>query len=205
MNTDLQTEQIILNAARALFTRKGFAAVRLQDIADEAGINRTLLHYYFRTKEKLFEKIFTEAIEQVFPNVQEILNSNEPLLSKIEQVISHYIDFAIAHPYLPTFVIHELNQNPDKIPAMLGNMKQKPELGKFMMEIQHAAQSGIIRPIQPIHLLINIISLCLFPFIAKPMMHAILGITDPVYAAFIAERKKVVTETIINSIKIPNS
>lgn len=205
MNTDKQTEQIILKAARDLFTRKGFAAVRMQDIADEAGINRTLLHYYFRTKEKLFEKIFTEAIEQVFPNVQEILNSDEPLFVKIEQLISQYIDFAMAHPYLPSFVIHELNQNPDKIPALLGNMKQKPELGKFLMGIQAMTQKGEIRPIQPLHLVINIISLCLFPFIAKPMMYGILGITDPVYAAFIAERKKVVTDTIINSIKIPNS
>ncbi len=205
MNKDKQTEQIILEAARGLFTRKGYAAVRLQDIADEAGINRTLLHYYFRTKEKLFEKIFTAAIERVFPNVQEILNSDETLFGKIENVISHYIDFAIAHPYLPTFVIHELNQNPDKVHELLGAVKQKPDLGKFIMELQGAVQAGKIRPIQPLHLLINIISLCLFPFIAKPMMHAILGISDPVYAAFIAERKKVVTDTIINSIKIPNS
>ena len=70
-----------------------------------------------------------------------------------------------------------------------------------MAEVEAEVKAGRIRPVQPVHLFINILSLCLFPFIAKPMMHAMLGISEPAYQTFISERKKVVTETIINSVR----
>ena len=98
---DQSTEQIILEAAKKVFVRKGMAGARMQDIADEAGINKALLHYYFRNKEKLFEMIFMEAAEKFFPRINAIFDSDQPLFEKIESFCEEYISVVMENPYLP--------------------------------------------------------------------------------------------------------
>ena len=95
------TEEKILSAARKIFTTKGMAGARMQDIANEAGINKALLHYYYRDKEKLFETIFLEEAQKFFPKINAIFQSDDPLFLKIEKFVDEYIDEMLENPYLP--------------------------------------------------------------------------------------------------------
>ena len=109
---DKSTEERILEAAKKVFVQKGMAGARMQDIADEAGINKALLHYYFSNKEKLFEMIFLEAASKLFPRINAIFSSDQPLFEKIESFCEEYIAVVMENPYLPLFVLYEINQDP---------------------------------------------------------------------------------------------
>lgn len=110
---DKNTEQKILDAARVVFTRQGFAAARMDDIATEAGINRALLHYYFRSKQKLFDVIFEENLSRFYRSFIEILSSELDLESKIRNLISAEIDMLLENRDLPLFIISEASRNPE--------------------------------------------------------------------------------------------
>src|SRR4051795_1256053 len=112
MKKDLSTEEKILNAAKKVFLTKGLEGARMQDIADEAGINKALLHYYFRSKDKLFETIFLQVANEFLPKVFAILQSEDSLFKKIELFCAAYIDQEIETPYVPIFIIREMNRDP---------------------------------------------------------------------------------------------
>ncbi|MEP6682516.1 MAG: TetR/AcrR family transcriptional regulator [Parafilimonas sp.] len=197
---DISVEQRILDAAKLVFVSQGMAGARMQDIADAAGINKAMLHYYFRNKEKLFETIFTEAFENLFPKVQSILESGQSVFKKIELVCVEYINQIQAMPYLPIFVLSEVNRQPD---AFLKKMwsKRKPPIKAFVEMIEVAVKQKQIQPIQPLQLLLNIISLSIFPFMAKPLLMHVSGISKKQYDSMMEERKKIVPQIIIQSIK----
>src|SRR6478672_7495746 len=109
---DQSTEEKILSAARKVFLNKGMDGARMQDIADEAGINKALLHYYFRSKDKLFEQIFMEVASAFLPKIFSILESEQTLFEKIELFCSEYISQEIKTPYVPIFILNEINRQP---------------------------------------------------------------------------------------------
>src|SRR5690606_17913886 len=112
---DISTEEKIIEAARKVFTQKGYAATRTRDIAEEAGINLALLNYYFRSKEKLFQLIMAEKVHQLFSVIFPIVNNDELTLEeKLEVMVENYINLLVAHPDLPLFVISEIKAHPDK-------------------------------------------------------------------------------------------
>jgi len=194
------TEQKILAAAKKVFLKEGMAGARMQDIADEAGINKAMLHYYFRSKEKLFEKIFTELSQHFFPRLIKIFESDEVLFRKIELFVEEYIDQMRPMPYLPIFVLNEVNRQPETfIKKMLGN--RKPPIKKFVDDVQEEVKKGIIRPINPLQLLLNIISLCVFPFVARPMFQVVTNIDKAMFDKILDQRKVDVSKFIIDAIK----
>ena len=197
---ELNTEQAILQAAKKIFIRKGMDGARMQEIADEAGINKALLHYYFRSKDKLFEAIFQDAILKFIPGMMEMLQSDLPLFKKIEIFTGNYIDAFIENPFIPGFIMHELSRDPSKIAAMVKNSGVRPEA--FISQINKEIKAGSIVPIDPYHLIVNILSMCIFPFAARPILLNVLFRNDPeALAGFIAKRKKEVPEFIINAIR----
>ena len=111
---DRTAEQRILVSAREIFHKRGFEGARMQEIADKAGINKALLHYYFRSKEKLFDAVFDEALKALLPKVKELLNAELPLFDKIKYFTENYITLLMKNMYLPVFVINEMYQNPEK-------------------------------------------------------------------------------------------
>ena len=194
------TEEKILAAAKKVFLKEGMAGARMQDIADEAGINKAMLHYYFRSKEKLFEKIFTELSQHFFPRLIKIFESDEVLFRKIELFVEEYIDQMRPMPYLPIFVLNEVNRQPETfIKKMLGN--RKPPIKKFVDDVQEEVKKGIIRPINPLQLLLNIISLCVFPFVARPMFQVVTNIDKAMFDKILDQRKVDVSKFIIDAIK----
>jgi TetR/AcrR family transcriptional regulator len=128
---DPGAEERILAAAKKVFTTKGMAGARMQDIADEAKINKALLHYYFRDKDKLFEVVFLEEAQKFFPKINGIFNSDAPLFEKIENFVNEYIDEMQENPYLPWFVMNEINRDPDQFMYKIWGKDNLPKPDKF--------------------------------------------------------------------------
>lgn len=195
------TEKIILDAARKVFIRKGFDGARMQEIADEANINKALLHYYFRSKDKLFMAIFVEVIQSfISSSVKLIQDPGHSVFDKIRLFVEKYISLIQENPYLPGFILNELNRRPDRLVGIFKSSGLK--LDNFYSQIKEEIREGKINPVEPEHLLINMISMCIFPFIGKPIINTIiLPATEKDFNLFIEERKRTVPEFIINSIK----
>lgn len=195
------TEAKILNAAKTVFIKRGMDGARMQEIADEAGINKALLHYYFRSKQKLFEAIFTNLVQQIFPKVINLCTSQEPIENKLKDFIENYIDVLSKNPLLPAFIIQEINRDVNfftNIFKSLG-LDHKRLISMFEYEMQR----GIIVRMNPRDILLNILSMCLFPFAAQPLMQLLLCDDDnKAYQKLIEERKTSVTQFVLNSILI---
>lgn len=198
---DSSTEKRILEAASKIFIQHGLSGARMQDIADEAGINKALLHYYFRSKDKLFETIFAEVAGRFLPRVNTILNSDLTLFEKIEGFCIEYMDNISKNPFIPLFVINEMNKQPKEFVKKLFK-SEKPRLETFFMQLNEAVKKNQIKPVDPFNLLMNTVSLCVFPFLAKPLFQLISGTNDAQFKAIIEERKKSVPALVIDSIKV---
>lgn len=198
---DTTTEAAILQVARKVFTQKGFSGARMQDIADEAGINKALVHYYFESKEKLFGLIFDQEFEKFFSSLGALISANIPLFIKIEQLVGLDIDRLSQFPDMPLFVINEVSRNPAMMAKRLKRLQQKSVLEAFQKQINSEIKKGNIKNICAEQLLINIQSLSVFPFIAKPMLKQVLQKTERDYQEMIQVRKKELAAFIINAIK----
>jgi len=193
-------QERILTAAKKVFLVKGMAGARMQDIADEAGINKALLHYYFRNKEKLFETIFKEASGQFFPKITDIIDSDIPLFQKIERFCREYINMMQQNAYLPLFVLNEVTKEPKRFKEKILKNRELP-FSKFVVQIEAEIKKKKIKPVNPGQLFLNMISLCIFPFIAKPMWMLASGIDEIHFNFFMEQRKTEVPKLIIESIK----
>jgi TetR/AcrR family transcriptional regulator len=200
MKKDLSTEEKILAAAKKVFLTKGMDGARMQDIADEAGINKALLHYYFRSKDQLFEKIFLEVSSAFLPKVFAILESESTLFEKIERFCGEYISQVITTPYVPIFILNEINRQPQAfLKKVFGT--NRPPVEKLIPQIQKEIKAGILKPIDPLQLLMNTLSLCLFPFVVSPMIQLVTGMGTKEFNALMEKRKREVPKMIIDSIK----
>ena len=194
------TEAQILNAAKQIFQTKGMDGARMQEIADKAGINKALLHYYYRSKQLLFEAVFKNAFSLLAPQLSAVLNDDSSIENKIKNFTSNYVSFIIKHPYLPNFIIQELNRNPEFILKLKEN-KDFPNLEKFKIQLTKDVSDGIIKPISAEQLFINILALNIFPFVAKPLIMAFTNTNNKSYNRLMENRKTEVSNFIINSIK----
>ncbi|MBK7289759.1 MAG: TetR/AcrR family transcriptional regulator [Chitinophagaceae bacterium] len=198
---NISAEEKILAAAHKVFTTKGMNGARMQDIADEAGINKALLHYYFKDKDKLFETIFVVEAQRFFPKITMIFQSDAPLFEKIENFVSEYIDEMQENPYLPWFVINEMNRDPEKFMDKVWGKENLPKPARFLEQIEEEIKAGRIKRINPIHLFMNMISMTIFPFLGKPMFVRNLRLSDKQFNEIIEQRKKEIPKFIIDSIK----
>jgi TetR/AcrR family transcriptional regulator len=196
----MTTEEKIFNAARIVFQKKGFAGARMQEIADEAGINKAMLHYCFKNKQLLFEAVFMNAFSQIAPQINAIFNSDETVFEKITQFTQSYISFVILNPFLPPFVIQEMNNNPEFVTRFFKN-KNTPNPSLLIEQIQKEIEAGIIKPIDSKQLVLDIFAMTVFPFAAHMMVKGILHVNDLEFNQMMEERKTTIAEQIINSIK----
>ena len=187
---DLSTEEKIKEAAQKVFMKKGYAATRTRDIADEAGINLALLNYYFRSKENLFELIMMEKLAKFFGAVAPVLNdSTASLEAKITTVVTNYIDLLTANPDLPLFILSEIRHNPERFASKLPLTK--------VVESHLIKQLAEKRPdINPLHFLMNILGMTVFPFIMKPVFHASAVLNEKNFSARMEERKALIPKWV---------
>jgi TetR/AcrR family transcriptional regulator len=206
---DGDTEQRILDAAHAVFLRHGTAGARMQEIAAEAGVNQALLHYYFRTKEQLARAAFERAGSQLMPAVIDEMAADTPLEEKVRRVIALEIDHLSRAPYLPGYIIGELAHHPERVPQLVAALTRgmTPEqfrprvFGTLRQQIEERVAAGTLRPIDPASFVVNLMSLCIFPFAARPMLQALLGLDAAAFGQFIAVRRQQLADFFLGALR----
>lgn len=203
---DLSTEEKIKVAAKKLFTQKGFAATRTRDIAEEAGINLALLNYYFRSKGKLFELIMWENLS-LFMGVmiENIKNNPRSFEDQLDFIVDKYIDMLLENPDLPFFVLNLLQSGhfeegniDNPILKGIGELRSS-----FLDTIRKDMEEGKIKNIHPLHIIANMMSLIIFPFIASSLLMARSGnINRKEFEQLMVERKKLIPEWIKGMIRL---
>lgn len=205
--TDLKekpTEELILDAAMKVFTKKGFAAARTEEIAKEAGINRALLHYYYRDKQTMFNLIFETRFKEFFKGLFVIFEAdNISLFEKIRRMVEHEINTLTKHPDLARFIITEIAQQPELLIEYGKKLGVNPRLfiEGFEKQVSKEVNAGVIKPIEGKELLINIMSMCIYPFVAKPIIQTMMAVDETTFYQMTEQRKKEVSEFIISAIK----
>jgi len=194
------TENQILIAARQVFISKGFEGARMQEIADQAGINKALLHYYFRSKEKLFEAVFSEVASNLFPAMKQMLEAELELKEKITLFIRIYLKALDENPFIPAFILNTLNTNPNSFLKYIKKSGLNPRL--LQKQIDDEAARGIIRTIKAEHLMVNIIAMCIFPFVARPIVQNIFDMNNEEYQLYLESRQTEIVDFVLKSITV---
>ncbi|HEY4217710.1 MAG TPA: helix-turn-helix domain-containing protein [Gemmatimonadaceae bacterium] len=201
-------ERRILDAAHVVFVRRGTAGARMQEIADEAGVNKALLHYYFRNKQRLADAVFHRVASALFARVAEVGMSDLELDDKVRRIIAVYLDQMVHTPYAPAYLIGEMTQHPERAQQLLdavGVTTGRPAapvfLARLATQIEAQVAAGRIRPIAPRQFLANLVSLCIFPFAAAPMLRAVFRMDERAFRAFIEERKTALPEFFLNALR----
>ncbi len=198
---ELDTATHILNVAKKHFVQNGFAATRMQDIADEAGINKALLHYYYRSKDKLYQEIVSSQLAIIAPRLSEALSTDKPLWDKLESLVNTYITTLLEHPELPLFIMTELSQKKESFIVELKKSNSLfPAFQKLLAEMEAEMDAGRIVSIPPFHLFLNVISLSVFPFMAKPLFTNLFEVPDTVFEVMMNERKSIIINFLKNAL-----
>ena len=192
-------DKILLSATR-IFVLKGKAGTSMQDIASEAGINRTLLNYYFRSKENLFELVFTKLFSKFLPGLVNRIQADIPLTQRLEGFIDYYFTILIENPIIPLFILQELTSNPQRLIDSLktGGIK----INILLQSLEEEMDRGNIRRMDPQEIMVNLMSLIIFPFAARKIFEEIIFSGDKnAYFRFIMQRKENLKRSFIQSLK----
>ncbi|HEY5511278.1 MAG TPA: TetR/AcrR family transcriptional regulator [Prolixibacteraceae bacterium] len=186
------TKEKIVHAAKLVFIRKGMDGARMQEIADEAGINKALLHYYFHSKQELFNEVFYGILSNLIPGLISIFKLDIPFVEKIEAIVMQYDSFMLMNPFLPQFVIREINRDPDQLSRFMTD--KGLDFEKVEEMINKEVETGRIRPITFQHLFVSVIGMIIAPYVGRPLFQRKLFNNDPEkYEQFLKERRVVVT------------
>lgn len=194
------TEARIKEAARKLFTQKGFAATRTRDIAQEAGINLALLNYYFRSKQKLFDLVMMENFRKFLAGMT--INFQDKTLTmqkRVEKIVTAYVDFLTEFPDLPLFILNEIRGNPSRL-AMQIDEEIGPRRSAFFKELMESKKQGKV-DLEPFHFVANLVGLTVFPFVGRPLLQRVTGVSDEQFNRLMQERKKLVPMWIAMMLK----
>lgn len=198
------TEAKIFEAARDVFQSKGLEGARMQEIADKAEINKSMLHYYYRSKEKLFEKVYQLSILKLIPEIASMLNEDLPLEQKLRSFCEKYLQVIKANPDIPLFVVHEMNKNPSRLKSFIFNEISK-KVQPFLQQIREEREKGNTVDLPAEQVLANIISLMLFPFIARPVMQIIFDLDEAAFDQFLEQRIRFLPDYIVEMVLKPGT
>ncbi len=196
-----ETEDKILEAATEVFLTKGLDGARMQEIAEKASINKAMLHYYYRGKDKLFQAVFNRTIQMIVPNMIEIISSNDHLFDKIRKFTDSYVSFILDHPYVPLFIINELEKHPEIINTIIETNINENIREKLKLQIFDLIKKGEIKAIKPEQLFLNVLSMSIFPIMARTSLQAILQKNPDEYKKLLEERKTFIANFVISAIK----
>ncbi|HEX6890501.1 MAG TPA: TetR/AcrR family transcriptional regulator [Chryseolinea sp.] len=194
---EIQTENLIKQKAKILFFQKGFLDATTQEIADEAGVNRALIHYYFRSREQLLDLLLHETLKEKKEKVRMVLTSGIPFREKIANFIDTIVDYGLTYPYLDNFIISETARSPEKVEVFC-SMDRVKSSDLIREELEREISNGKIAPITAEHFMINLSALCNYPLLAKAVLQTIHGMTDAAYRKFLLDRKQIIYRTIFN-------
>ncbi|SMO81455.1 TetR/AcrR family transcriptional regulator [Gracilimonas mengyeensis] len=200
MALEKETEEKIFKAAQTVFQKRGFDGARMQEIADEAEINKSMLHYYYRSKDKLFQEVFQAGVKKVMPQLFGIISSELSLQEKVEKVVNFYHDMFWENQHLPSFVTYEMNQHPERFQEFMSNMNIKiPDV--FADQIRKEVEAGRMADIPPRQFLMNIVGMSMMPMVAKKMVQTIFSLDEEGYFEFLEERRKLIPILIFKGVQ----
>ena len=199
VNPQQGTEEKILEAAKKVFHRKGFEGARMQEIADEAGINKALLHYYFRSKDNLFEAVFRDAFFQLMGHAKTVFFSDKPLKEKIQSFLTHYLDVITKNSYIPWFILNAIYERTGQMKAIFDQSDLNPP--ELMHHIQGQIRKEYGSVVNPFHIWLNVLSLSIFPVVAKPLIMEIFQLPEEGYQQILEQRKTEVPRFIANALR----
>jgi TetR/AcrR family transcriptional regulator len=193
-------EQLILEAANKVFKEKGYDGTTVQDIADAANTTKSMVNYYFRSKEKLFGIVFKVQFLEFYEGTIRLLKSDLPLYDKIVNLVEDDTKKIMKYPLLPIFILNEINRNPSIVFSLISNLSSET-LGALDKQISKEVRNGKIRKISAIDLITNVRSLTVFPFLLKGIQMKSLNLTEQQMNVRLKARKKMIIELIWNSLK----
>lgn len=195
-----QTEEKIFEAATEVFIEKGMDGARMQDIASYAGINKALLHYYYRTKDQLFNAVFEMILKQILKKFAPVFDETLTLEEKIRFFFKEHIAFLQANPRLPGFLLNEINRNPDRIKKLLNNVDiESLWLKLYEQHKEELKKYNITQETMP-QIMMSIAAISVFPFAARGIVEGILGKLNIDFNEYMEERKVFAAEFVIKAI-----
>lgn len=199
-----ETEQKIIAAATEVFLEKGKTGARMEEIARMAGINQALLHYYFRSKDRLYHEVFSHELKKVMPDLFNALDLNADMQNFMRSFIYNYIDRIHHNPKVPRFFLWETREGGENIKKILDDvfsLESGPVPETIIRKIQGAVKNNEIRQVDPYHLMISLIGMCVYSFIATPILSVLFPKIDFNDAAFIEKRKEQIFHLAWNGVK----
>jgi AcrR family transcriptional regulator len=201
-------EQRILGAARRVFIRRGTAGARMQEIAEEAGVNQALLHYYFRSKDRLAERVFVDAAAQLFSALAPAVSADAPIEVLVEQFVHHYIDIVRQHPFIPGYIVSELHHHPERAPELLARVTgsasgaiARAALEGFRAKYAAKVRAGELRAVDPPQFLVSMVGTVVFPFLARPVLCAAMRLDETGFDRFLDERRALLPGLLLNALR----
>ncbi len=199
--TDRQTEERIFDAATEVFLGKGMDGARMQDIANRAGINKALLHYYYRTKDRLFNAVFEKIAGKIFSRFAPVFDKNLTLDEKIRFFFNEHISFLQSNPSLPLFILNEINRNPARIRRLIRDLDIGKIWGTLAEQHREELKEYNISEESIPQLMTTIASISVFPFAARGIIQGIFDKMGISFDQYIEERKKFAAEFVIRALK----
>jgi AcrR family transcriptional regulator len=190
--TQTDAKSRILDAADYVFVRRGIDGARMQEIADHAGVNKALLHYYFRSKAELARAVWLRIASSFAPSILQMMASDLPLGDKIDRFVDAYHTTLTRHPYLMAYVISEAARHPDLVEDFYSPARRRAArrmIEKLRDQIDDGVKSKEMRPLSAEHFFVTLAGSCLFPFAARPMISEALGLSSSAYRAFMERRR----------------
>jgi AcrR family transcriptional regulator len=200
---DHDTERMILDAAERLFLEKGFAMTSTIEIAKEANCNQALVHYYFRSKENLFQSIFEKKIKILISNFEENSQKELTFEERVTRTIESHFEMVRANPKLPFLIFNELITNPSRLNSLKEKIIELPKAVLILLqnELRQEVKAGRVHPMEITDLILSIISLNVMLFLTSPIWKTITGMSDEDFEALVEHRKKEHVRIILASLK----
>lgn len=196
-NTVENPEMRIIQAANKVFLKYGVEAATMMQIADEAGISRTSLHYYYRSKQHLFAAVFSTIESKMIPALSNVLDSAVPVLDKVSIFVDEYIQLVVEYPMIPGFLSSEMQRNPKWMTDLY--KRQCINFDALRGSLEREANIGLIRRVNLEDLIANIFGMCVFPILSKPLfMEFVFEGDEQKFVSFMQERKKVI-KSVLNA------
>lgn len=191
------TYELIINTAKQLFFKEGKFNATTQEIADAAGVNRTLINYYFRSRNTLFELILKEAKDEEIKKQEIIVLSDLPVREKLELFMDHFFEMAKEYPYMEIYIVTQMNQT--GMSSLKDNDHIKRVLDKFYIALEDEMASGNIEKMDPIQFILNFISMLSFPVCMRPLIQESMELSDEAYEKILSDRKEVILKSIFKN------
>ncbi|MFT3675436.1 MAG: TetR/AcrR family transcriptional regulator [Chitinophagaceae bacterium] len=193
---DSHTEQQIKEAAMRLFFTEGRFKATTQEIADAAGVNRTLVNYYFRSRDLLFDQILKDARDRMDQRLELAMENSSTFRQKIEQFIEHFVEQSLAYPYLDIYMVSRINEDVEKHNEIIADLKKTERLKLFLKEVEEEMKKGTIPEMPAQQFLLNLLSLLSHPVVLQPIMKKIFNQTDKQYRQMLVSRKEIILKML---------